>query len=63
MWPTKLTLAPQASKTLLEKLNLGTPKTGRHPSEQDGQPVAAPERWRITSMDKWDDFCQIHGDK
>ncbi len=59
VWPTKLTLAPQASEVLLRNMDLkrgATPTRVRPVVNSFERPGVAPERWTRTPLCHWSEF-------
>ena len=66
VWPTKLTLAPQASAEVLRHLQqlipLGSPwhSIPAAWTERRVLPSVAQERWKETPLMSWDNFCRCY---
>ena len=66
VWPTKLTLAPKASRAVTSQIRkvLGAPtRKSRLPpawTTARRRPDTAPERWRQTPILPWDEFKRCH---
>jgi glycine/D-amino acid oxidase-like deaminating enzyme len=59
VWPTKLTLAPQASAALLSRMDFTTsiaPVLDAPISVPWERPGVAPERWSLTPLRSWEEF-------
>jgi len=65
VWPTKLTLAPQASRCVVDEIQqrLGPPSQKPYPQIWRANrvfPGVAPERWVKTPLAKWDVFSKAY---